>query len=141
MASHLFNRCSADCIFRKISVISLYISSFYNKFTHFTPVFSQQLIAAAPVVDTRLTPFALIMGTTKHNIINDLEGAIMKPVSLIMGLACIALSLACLVLLVMNISGDCDRMTNLLCCLGFIPLSVLGADGCYKGLKDIIRKK
>ena len=81
------------------------------------------------------------MGTRKHNIINDLEGAIMKTVSLIMGLACTILSLACLVVLILNVSGDCDRMTNLLCCLSFIPLSVLGADGCYKGLKGVIRKK
>ena len=65
----------------------------------------------------------------------------MKTFSLLMAAVGSALSVACFVLLILNVAGDCDSMTNLLACIGFVVFSVAAADGWYKTIKSVLVKK
>lgn len=65
----------------------------------------------------------------------------MNPVSLLLGIAATVLGLACLPMLIMNVAGDCDSMTNLLCCVGFMVLTVVGADNLNKAIGHLFVKK
>lgn len=65
----------------------------------------------------------------------------MKSVSVLMALAGSILCAVCFVMLIMNVSTDCDSMTNLLCSVGFVFFSWMAADGWYKLVKGKTAKQ